>query len=250
MGSGPWALLAQGIQDTTNFFTGRRDRGHAERREERFYARDRSTYLKDRAHNERLAQKYYNLDNPNSRVQRLIADARKAGVHPNAALGIGMSSPVTPGGQDTYQPSPSGSYFNDGAKAGGNVAAIVADMAEAKSRTRLNNANADILEQQAADAKIKLMTQAGNPGMVPEGHDARNPQFTKKTRQLGMNISSSPTSSDAQTFEDRYGELGGSVLGLANIPQDLLYSFYKLLQRVGGNLHKGSYKPDSQFNIK
>lgn len=156
-----------------------------------------------------------------------VQDAKAAGIHPLAALGAQMNLMAPAGGG---APSVSGgSGIPRDAKghavqmAALEIGRMVADREESESRTELNKA-------QAAALKAELVLK--NPGRgpnnpVPEGHDVKNPQFTSHTKVLGKKIRSSPFGSDAETYETRYGELGGSLMGLTNIPLDLIYTVVK-----------------------
>lgn len=84
-GAGPWQLLAQGIQDTTGHFVGRRDRSHMEHREDRFRREDRYNFLRDREHAEEFDSQYF---------QRRVADAKLAGLSPSAVIGAQVSGPA------------------------------------------------------------------------------------------------------------------------------------------------------------
>lgn len=214
----PWDVLIAGIQDTTGHFVGRRDREHAEHREDRFRAQDRANFLGDRSHMERLDAR---------KVRRMVADARAAGISPLAAMGAQLTSPaaVMSGG---------GSYAGSGDTSYPRYTPI--DLGAA----RVNNAQAKLLEKQAdlvdeqiADSRLARATQAYTPDKMVE--DIINPQRTSHVRYGGAKIQSNSYFSDAQTYEDRYGELGGSLLGLTNIPADIISNVVRSLSEAYGH---------------
>lgn len=159
-----------------------------------------------------------------------VDDARAAGLHPLAALGAQLS-PFTPGGQggQTFTGSTKGDAIR---AAGAAIAESVARSGKEKAETRLLNAQADLVTQQAVDSQNARLKQVQvNDVVTPDYHKVVDPQFTHHTKFLGMNVKSSPLGSDAQTYEDRYGEVAGAALGVVNVPLDWGYS-------MGSYLHK------------
>lgn len=175
----------------------------------------------DRAHQRQFAQ---------HGIQWRVNDARAAGVHPLVALGaqLNQGTPTAIGTGNT------GSAKGDAIRAAG--AAIAESLArrdKEKAETRLLNAQADFTEQQAADSQLARMNQMQvNDVVVPEFHEVNDPQYTPRLNIGGIPIRTAPTT-DAQTLEDRYGEFGGSALGLLNAPADLLYSLKVLVEELG-----------------
>lgn len=155
-----------------------------------------------------------------------VADARAAGVHPLVALGaqLNPSSPVS-GVGGSGPALDSGSRMGDAVRAAGAmIAESVARRDKEKAETRLLNAQADLVTQQAADSQVARITQGmQNDVVIPEFHDVQNPQHTPRLNVGGIPVKTAPTT-DAQTFEDRYGEVGGSALGLINLPADIFWS--------------------------
>lgn len=155
-----------------------------------------------------------------------VRDAKAAGVHPLAALGaqLGQYTPIHGGSGGGF--GATGDVAADAVRfAAAQIAEMVANLDESKSRTRLNNAQADLLAAQAAASTIARAVSPGTPRPTPQsppGHDVVNPQFTP-TISPGFSIRTNPNFSDAQSYEDRYGEVGGSIMGLMNIPADVLY---------------------------
>lgn len=168
-------------------------------------------------------------------IQWKVADARKAGIHPLAALGI-QAAPYTPmhgggGGNVT------GDAMSDAVRNSSRIAAQHFDP-EMQSRTRLNNAQASVLEQQAQDSLIARTAQAANHRQDVFAHRENQQQKTPGIHVAGLPIKTYTGSADAQTFEDRYGELGGAAMGLVNLPLDVLYTVYDALSGPASKLHR------------
>lgn len=156
-------------------------------------------------------------------------DARRAGLHPLAAMGLSSSSfsPVMGGGSGGVMSSRGDAVRAAGAQ----IAQMVADQKESESRTKLNTAQANLLEQQARDSAVARVNQ------LPV-KDIFDPKFVRQQMTPGVSVGgidvrTSPFSADAQTYEDRYGELGGSLMGLMNIPFDVAHSIESYI-RSGG----------------
>lgn len=196
---GAWGLLEQGIQDTVGFAVGRRDRDHAEHREDRMLREERQ----------------WQEDMMNSFLQRRAKDAKKAGLHPLAALGAQVSSPAISSGSPIQPNYPK---FGDSGASRVNAA-----------QARLLDKQADLIEQQVLDSQIARATQAATPEKFQVRQQARTGPVI--TLPLGIDLQTAPTA-DAQVLEDRYGEIGGSLLGLGNIPADIIHELSKSLERA------------------
>jgi len=166
-----------------------------------------------------------------SGIQWKVQDAEKAGVHPLFALGANTTS---------FQPQSIGSSLPDWsgiAEAGQNVGRAIdatrstpaSAMALALGKIQLEGAQLDN-EFKKVQLASALRTNAigshpGLPGpftrsaidgqassgqtddtLIPLMHAAREPQFTPNIRGWGSDIAPNPNWSDAQTWEDRYGE--------------------------------------------
>lgn len=158
-----------------------------------------------------------------------VADAKAAGIHPLYALGANTVSysPVSVGtpdlgamGQDIGQAIDRVS--NPGEKMSGALGAL------ALERAGLEN---DLLRAQIARARINVAGQvagpvvAGAPGLIPS--KIVDPQLTTGVNVAGAPMVSNPNFSDAQTLEDRHGEIAGAIGGLMNIPADMYWNFYR-----------------------
>lgn len=89
----------------------------------------------------------------------------------------------------------------------------------------------DYLREQIASVRNRTVRESAPPipavpGMIPS--KSADPQLTKGVN-IGVPIPSNPYFSDAQSYEDRYGELGGSVLGLTNMVADPVYNWWNHL---------------------
>lgn len=164
-----------------------------------------------------------------------VQDAKAAGIHPLAALGAQMNL-MAPSGGGVPSVSGGSGVPRDGKGRAVQMAALevgrmIADREESESRTDLNKAQAAMLK-----AELDLKNPGRPPhGSVPDGHEVNPPKFTPEMNVLGKRIRTAPTT-DAQTYEDRYGELGGSLLGLTNIPADVLHTIIKDVAEVLENM--------------
>lgn len=102
----------------------------------------------------------------------------------------------------------------------------------------LEKAGAEIehIRAQTNSLKIRTLTEAGTPmpglsspmpGLIPS--KSVPPQQTTGYNILGVPIRAAPFMTDAQTHEDRGGELAASVVGLMNYPADIAYSLWHRL---------------------
>lgn len=170
---GPWGLLQAGIQDTVGFAVGRRDRDHAEHREDRLLR-------EERAWQEMMAK---------NMLSYRVKDAKKAGLHPLAALGAQLSSPVISQPQAQVPVYPE---FGKGIPSQAEVA-----------QARLLNKQADLIDEQIADSRIARATHLLSNDKLHD--DVVAPQRTSHLHG-GTSWKTNPNFSDAQTYTDRYGE--------------------------------------------
>lgn len=178
-------------------------------RDERFRQEDRAHFLQDRA---------YQVALDRTKIQTMVKDANAAGLHPLAMVGSQISSPVLNSFQSNTPPS---------AIAQSNPVDLAA-IQLSDAQARLVNKQADFVDEQIADSRLARAKQAVTPDKLIE--DIVNPQRTSHVKIGGGTLSSNPAFSDAQTYEDRYGELGGALMGLLNLPADAAHSFYKHTQ--------------------
>lgn len=182
-----------------------------------------------------------------SGVQWKVEDAKKAGIHPALALGAQPAS---------YSPS---AYTGD---MGGAISQAGQDISRAIDTTRSVSSRQDAftttmqklslekagLENEYLASQIAKVKQQIGPPMpgtgyvipgqtssgVPLMHDAQLPQFTSNLRAFGTDIIPNPNFSDAQSFEDRYGEISDFIAGPYIAVQDWRHN-------VGPYLEKNLY---------
>lgn len=179
----------------------------------------------------------------NSVAQKVKA-ARDWGVSPLFALGAPTYSPSAPVGNSN---APLGqAVANMGQDISRAVAAGQTDAERALTALALEKAGLenDYLRSQIASVRVRTMREAGPalPASVKPGSllpaKSVDPQQTTGVNKI-IGIHSNPYFSDAQSDEDRYGEIGGAVLGLGNIPADIGYTLWKNFRewsRRGGSM--------------
>lgn len=176
-----------------------------------------------------------------------VEDAKKAGIHPALALGAQPAS---------YSPS---AYTGD---LGSSIASAGQDISRAIDTTRTSSSRADAftttmqklslekagLENEYLASQIAKVKQQIGPPMagtdyaipgqtgsgIPIFHGANTPQFTTNLRAFGTDIIPSERFSDAQSFEDRYGEMSDFLAG----PAIAISDWYK---NMGPYLEKNVY---------
>jgi len=174
-----------------------------------------------------------------SGIQWRVKDAEKAGIHPLYALGAQTTSysPVSVGG---------GSFADVGQNIGRAIDSTRSNPAKAEALA--NTASQIQLEGLQLDNEIKraqlasahaLARQSSNPGLpgvltraavdgMPGQGDApqvedrvMSPQFTPYLRAFGGARSTTGGFSDAQAYEDRYGELSDYIMGPTILMSDI-----------------------------
>lgn len=187
-----------------------------------------------------------------SGVQWKVEDARKAGIHPALALGAQPAS---------YSPS---AYTGD---MGGAISQAGQDISRAIDTTRTSSSRlsafdatmqqltlqkAGLENEYLASQIAKVKQQIGPPfpgtdyaipgqtgSGVPLMHDAKLPQFSTNLRGFGTDIIPNPRFSDAQSYEDRYGEISDFVAGPAIAISDWYHNVGPYLEKnVYGKLRK------------
>lgn len=162
-------------------------------------------------------------------IQWKVKDSLKAGIHPLYGLGANTMSfsPSNVGGEVSQIASNLGADIDRSRMASSDKVSRGVIGKLALERAGLEN---DLLRAQIASTNARLGPSQMGPampaiaGMIPER--IVTPQRTTGVN-VGFPIRSAPRFSDAQAYEDRYGELGGSAIGLGNIPADLFYNWYK-----------------------
>lgn len=185
---------------------------------------------RDAAMKQAQANQQLQLDFAKSGVQWRVEDAKAAGIHPLAALGMqGPSfSPVTLG--DAATPS------TNFAGMGQDVARAIQSTRDQSERDRaFVNSTRDLeLQGKRLDNAFKATTlasavkrtsgdQVGPP--LPTGSDVvlKSGKLDESTPLVafGKKLGQDRGWSDGQTFEDRWGDFGGSIAGLGTMAADL-----------------------------
>lgn len=182
-------------------------------------------------------------------------DARAAGIHPAFALGANTTSfsPVSVGGgADT-------SMGDAIASAGQNIGRAVQAGMTNEERAKSDVLDALTLEKAGLENDL-LRTQIGalkqrqlgpampSLGPTPSGFPVKTDDIkqtpdvtpeTAQTRFLGVPLKTNPWFQDAETSENRYGELGENIGGVMNLPADIIYTLYmrypELVKYLGGD---------------
>lgn len=190
----------------------------------------------------------------NSAIQRRMADAKKAGVHPVAALGAGglgsggsssvFGESVARSGQAVGN-ALSRSLDTDG-KA---IKALVLEKAGLENellRTQITRAKVEdaavpaVLGPQSTYG-IKGQSQTVRLPYVPGtniAHKVEDPTWTPNLH-VGVPFRSNPNFSDAQAIQNRYGELAENLYGLVTIPADAHYATQGRMDQVMRRLRGG-----------
>lgn len=183
-----------------------------------------------------------------SGIQWKVKDAEAAGIHPLYALGANTVS---------YSPTSVGTTpanFDFLGDAGQNIGRAIQSQQSGPRQlaalqltaAQLQNEGLNLdneLKKTQLFSAARLARQPGTgPGIPdlfgPEGespplmHDARNPQYTPNLRAFGKDFQPSAGWSDAQSFEDRYGELSDYIMGPAILAADYWNNVYKPRQRA------------------
>lgn len=193
-----------------------------------------------------------------SGIQWKVKDAEAAGVHPLFALGANTTS---------YQPTNVGggaADFSFIGEAGQNIGRAIdatrstpaSALALQLGKIQLEGAQLDndLKRTQLASA-LALNTQAGgHPGLpapfdrtavpgqgdsgvypdnlnTPAHHMLRQPQYTTNLKAFGKDIMPHPGYSDAQSYEDRYGEMSDFVAGPWIAYKDWMHNVYPYLDK-------------------
>lgn len=190
-----------------------------------------------------------------SGIQWKVKDAEAAGIHPLYALGANTVS---------YSPTSVGSTATDFGflgDAGQNIGRAIQSQMPGEKRLAALQLTAANLQNEGLqldnDLKrtqlVSAARLAGQPGTGPgipslfgtdDGnpllmHDARRPQYTTNLRAFGKDYEPSPSISDAQSYEDRYGEMSDYIMGPAAAIADWYHNIGPYLEKeVYGKLRR------------
>lgn len=177
------------------------------------------------ANQQRAAEQALQREFAQNGIRWKVADAKAAGVHPAFALGAPVSSysPIAVG--DSRSP------VSDFASMGQDVSRAVHATSTGRERVdayteklRQQQLTKGDLENQLLASQIARLRQASNPPL-PSGTRSDDkmeppPAPEHSGLRIGENTSHNPKFSDAQKFEDRYGEPGEWIAGGVNIGAD------------------------------
>ncbi len=163
-----------------------------------------------------------------NQIQRRAKDAKKAGLHPLAALGISPagSPPHQVGSQSGIEGQVSSKTLS-----GPEAAAI----RESNARTKLLGAQTDEVKASMAASLAARAKEA-----IQNHQDKPIAQAVHKGMLVESGVAKFANTPDAQQLEDRYGEIGGLLGGLvnmgadgvANIPESVFDSYVDKLQKA------------------
>lgn len=194
------------------------DAGIANRWTQKFRGEDRKWTMEDREYDR-------------SKFQRLSADAKKAGIHPLFAMGASIqnSQPT-----QTHQQGASG----------GDIGRSIQAMGQNKTQALQNELLNAQIQQVQTDTKLanqelnRVNPTTNTDKTIIDGHEVKLPSTTKgHLNFLGIPIELPKGMTDAQSFEDVFGEAGGFAGGSANA-----------LQTWNHNVTKRIIKYNQDFN--
>lgn len=149
-------------------------------------------------------------------IQRRVEDAKKAGIHPLAALGANVS-PVT------AMPSV-GSAFGEGIKEAAPLLSEKASLENDLLRAQIRQTDAATSVAAATSRSMIADATAKTRGLGDDGPDLANPLKPQRERSrvaIGPGVDlRTAGSADAQTAEDRYGNVIEEIWGIKNFLQD------------------------------
>lgn len=159
------------------------DEKKARAQSERQRWEERAWFKSDRAHAERFAAR---------ELQRRVVDAKRAGLHPLAALGVNPSSGVA------FQHTSSPSYSRESSRPGVTASYVPEDksaQAVNEAQARKLNTETDLMLKQAVDSDLARMKQA------------RTPELVVNTRLPGVDLPATDPKFSAADDEEKYGEI-------------------------------------------
>lgn len=151
-----------------------------------------------------------------NKLQWIVSDARKAGIHPLYALGAGVSSPSF-----SINPGTKGNGVSEGLNAVSRTLSAAAanklDQLEARSRISANQAQAqyyknqaDLVQEQRIGSQVARTAQLSNVN-----------QDAEKLSLPALGSVTTGPNSRQQVVEDHYGGVVGEVYGISRLIADL-----------------------------
>lgn len=180
-----------------------------------------------------------------SGVRWKVDDAKAAGVHPLFALGAQTHSfsPVSVGGGQEASSSAGDAIAQAGQNIGRAVqAGMTRDERDASSAlTALQLEKAGLENEMLRTQITRLRNPPGQPPAMPtltppgalsiKSDDLKQTPDTvpetRQTRALGIPLLTNPWFGDAESGENRYGEIGEQISGAVNYPADVAYTLYQ-----------------------
>lgn len=154
------------------------------------------------------------MEREDNRIQRLVVDARAAGIHPLAALGAGgggSGSFAMP--EAVYGGAPvTGSAVGDAIKAFGDTLPMVNEQGALQTellRAQIRNVDA---------STANLIAEARRTTMSSAVKAASNTSFAD------VKLQEQPDTSTAQEVQDRYGDIIENIFGIAKLGRDVVAS--------------------------
>ena len=191
----------------------------------------------DYAHQKEFAQ---------SGITWKVEDAKRAGIHPAIALGAQPASysPIGVGDTGTQHLAAAGQDISraiDTTRTASSRISAFDQTVQGLTLQKMGLEN-ELLASQVAKVKQQVgPPMAGDdyllPGQTASGFDTpahhmlRQPQFTTNLRAFGKDILPSPKASDAQSYEDRYGEMSDFIAGPYIALQDYWHNVAPYVKR-------------------
>lgn len=170
-----------------------------------------------------------------NKIQRLVADANAAGIHPLAALGSSVAGnfaqPVPYQGTAYQDTSDTGAMGNALAAAGSTIGQAVMNME--LQRAQINNLNASSANQ-LAEAQAHSRAQAIRNGAVSGSNAAH---------EIGVFDMTAKKPGAAQRAQDDFGDIWEQIIGTFNI-DELTVNYERL-----GPLGKILYSIFTQYGV-
>lgn len=175
-----------------------------------------------------------------------VEDARRAGIHPAVALGAQTASfsPIGVGDTGTGQMAQAGQDISRAIDTTRTATSRISAFDQTVRGLTLQKMGLEneLLASQVAKVKQQVgPPMSGDdylvPGQTASGldipimHAAKQPQFTTNLRAFGKDILPSPKASDAQSYEDRYGEMSDYIAGPYIAIQDYLHNVAPYVKR-------------------
>lgn len=172
-------------------------------------------------------------------VLKRVNDAKAAGVHPLYALGAGglQTTPASTSFGDAV--ARSGQAIGNGLSRsldtdGRAVKTLLLEKAGLENellRTQIVRAKSEITNSNAANSGIAGQKSVMLPDRPAElgPHKLEDPTFTPNLH-VGVPYKTNPNFSDAQTIQNRYGELAESAYGAVAIPADIVWNIQRAIE--------------------